>query len=142
MNIHDATYVIYFLFSTNRNIASSSITDVLISPMSRLSASSSIMSISSVGNQNPTCQRTVSNRKYCISSFKKTYQSHVWSVTMEFSRTSSTVFFHSIKIWLVLFTKKEIQQFLCIFVKEIESFCFVIITIYCWTDNFSLGLQW
>ncbi|CAF1118440.1 unnamed protein product [Adineta steineri] len=43
--------------TTNRNIASSSITDVLNSPMSRLSTSSSIMSLSSVGNQKLTNQR-------------------------------------------------------------------------------------
>ena len=37
-------------FRTNRNIASSSITDVLISPMSRLSTSSSVMSFNSLNN--------------------------------------------------------------------------------------------
>ncbi|CAF5027275.1 unnamed protein product, partial [Rotaria socialis] len=42
---------------TNRNIASSSITDVLISPLSRLSTSSSIMSLSSIGNQKTTSQQ-------------------------------------------------------------------------------------
>ncbi|CAF4916980.1 unnamed protein product, partial [Rotaria socialis] len=44
-------------FLTNRNIASSSITDVLISPLSRLSTSSSIMSLSSIGNQKTTSQQ-------------------------------------------------------------------------------------
>ncbi|CAF5163248.1 unnamed protein product, partial [Rotaria magnacalcarata] len=47
-------------FLTNRNIASSSITDVLISPLSRLSTSSSIMSLSSIGNQKTTSQQLVS----------------------------------------------------------------------------------
>ncbi|CAF5045084.1 unnamed protein product, partial [Rotaria sp. Silwood1] len=45
-------------FLTNRNIASSSITDVLISPMSRLSTSSSMMSINSIGNHKTTGQRS------------------------------------------------------------------------------------
>jgi len=45
-------------FSTNRNITSSSITDVVISPMARLSTSSSAMSLSSIGNQKLTSQRS------------------------------------------------------------------------------------
>ncbi|CAF3399366.1 unnamed protein product [Rotaria sp. Silwood1] len=45
-------------FLTNRNIASSSITDAIISPMSRLSTSSSVMSFSSVGNQKSNSQRS------------------------------------------------------------------------------------
>jgi hypothetical protein len=43
---------------TNRNIASSSITDVLISPMSGLSTSSSVMSFNSIGNPKTTSQRS------------------------------------------------------------------------------------
>ncbi|CAF0850992.1 unnamed protein product [Rotaria sordida] len=45
-------------FLTNRNVASSSITDVIISPMSRLSTSSSVMSFSSIGNQKTNSQRS------------------------------------------------------------------------------------
>ncbi|CAF3780274.1 unnamed protein product [Rotaria sordida] len=45
-------------FLTNRNMTSSSITDVLISPMSRLSTSSSIMSFNSIGNHKTTNQRS------------------------------------------------------------------------------------
>ncbi|CAF2719459.1 unnamed protein product [Rotaria sp. Silwood2] len=46
-------------FLTNKNIASSSITDALISPMSRLStSSSSIMSFNSIGNHKTTGQRS------------------------------------------------------------------------------------
>jgi len=52
-----ATYLIND-FRTNRNIASSSITDVLISPMSRLSTSSSVMSFNSIGNSKTTSQRS------------------------------------------------------------------------------------
>lgn len=44
---------------TNRNVASSSITDVLISPMSRLSTSSSTMSFSSLTNSKSGNQRPV-----------------------------------------------------------------------------------
>ncbi|CAF0919187.1 unnamed protein product [Rotaria sp. Silwood1] len=50
-------------FLTNRNIASSSITDAIISPMSRLSTSSSVMSFSSIGNQKSNSQRSVSTEK-------------------------------------------------------------------------------
>jgi hypothetical protein len=42
---------------TNRNIASSSISDVLLSPMSRLSTSSSMISFNSVGNEKSISQR-------------------------------------------------------------------------------------
>ncbi|CAM4768116.1 unnamed protein product [Rotaria magnacalcarata] len=46
-----------YLINDFLNIASSSITDVLISPLSRLSTSSSIMSLSSIGNQKTTSQQ-------------------------------------------------------------------------------------
>jgi hypothetical protein len=45
-------------FLTNRDTASSSLSDVLISPMSRLSTSSSIMSFNSITNQKPISQRS------------------------------------------------------------------------------------
>jgi len=48
-DFNKATYLVND-FLTNRNIASSSITDVLISPMSRLSTSSSVMSFNSLNN--------------------------------------------------------------------------------------------
>ncbi|CAF3424802.1 unnamed protein product [Rotaria socialis] len=47
-----------FLQSTNRNMGSSSLTDSIVSPMSRLSTSSSVMSLNSIGNQNPIGQRS------------------------------------------------------------------------------------
>ncbi len=58
--------VIYFLFllfdvfSTKKNNPSSSFTDMLISPMSRLSASSSFMSFNSIGNYKTPEQASVS----------------------------------------------------------------------------------
>ncbi|CAF1588958.1 unnamed protein product [Adineta ricciae] len=45
-------------FRTNQNVTSSSITDVLVSPMSHMSTSSSTMSFSSISNQAPTNQRS------------------------------------------------------------------------------------
>ncbi|CAF4854497.1 unnamed protein product, partial [Rotaria socialis] len=39
-------------------MGSSSLTDSIVSPMSRLSTSSSVMSLNSIGNQNPIGQRS------------------------------------------------------------------------------------
>ncbi|CAF2075777.1 unnamed protein product [Rotaria magnacalcarata] len=50
-------------FLTNRNIGSSSLTDPIVSPMSRLSTSSSVMSLNSIGNQNPIGQRSLRSTK-------------------------------------------------------------------------------
>jgi hypothetical protein len=56
------TFSWVILFSTNKNISSSSsLTDVLISPMSYLSTSSSIMSFSSIGNYKTSNQPLVSS---------------------------------------------------------------------------------